>query len=511
MSQPRKHIVAYPFQAWGHARPLINLVTRLVKLRALDVTLLVTDGFLDQAMAEVGRNFGPDEPGFVESIRVVSLGEAHFTKLAELDKVFEETWKQLVAGEEIVCKKTGARHASLPKPQAAIIDMFGIESFHTIKRLSGDSVKVHIWCSGLTAAMFHLFGPEEFGGKGNVRVKAEEEARRTGASAQDIILREYMGTKGEVVRVPGMPPMYDHEYYPQPSHLPPPMVIGVFARLYEMLEACDGMLLYTSEAYEPEAVAAMRKWFSKTSRGIYTTGPLMPLGAQATEYERKQSKDADKIQAFLDATLAASGERSLLYISFGSMVHGENETKKLWTLLDVVMELSTPFIMSHASSSSEVPSDVKEKIDSYSRGLLSPWTPQQTILEHAATGWFLTHGGHNSVMEAVTAGVPMIFWPFAADQPLSAVHVTENIKAGYELIETRTGPEGLKPIYRTGRKPVGTVEALKAEARDVLQRAFGEDGARKRANLLKITPAVRREWDEGGKARKDMIAFADGL
>lgn len=86
--------------------------------------------------------------------------------------------------------------------------------------------------------------------------------------------------------------------------------------LYRMLEACDGMLLYTSEAYEPKAIAAMREWFGKTSRGIYVTGPLMPIGAQTAEDEREsRSEDADKIQAFLDSTLAASGERSLLYVS----------------------------------------------------------------------------------------------------------------------------------------------------------------------------------------------------
>lgn len=67
--------------------------------------------------------------------------------------------------------------------------MFGIQAFNTVKTLSGDTVKVHVWCSGLTAAMFHLFGPEEFGGKGDVRARAEEEARQTGASSADIILR----------------------------------------------------------------------------------------------------------------------------------------------------------------------------------------------------------------------------------------------------------------------------------------------------------------------------------
>ena len=46
---------------------------------------------------------------------------------------------------------------------------------------------------------------------------------------------------------------------------------------------------------------------------------------------------------------------------------------------------------------------------------------------------------------------------------------------GYELLEVRTG-HGLKPIYRTGYTPKGTIEAIQAEARDVLTKAFGADG-----------------------------------
>lgn len=107
--------------------------------------------------------------------------------------------------------------------------------------------------------------------------------------------------------------------------------------------------------------------------------------------------------------------------------------------------------------------------------------------------------------------LPRIFWPFGADQPLTAVHVTDNLHAGYELVETRGGPDGLKPIYRSGRQPRGTVEALKEEVREVLQKAFGEDGEEKRQNLRKITAAVQHEWDAGGVARRDMVAFLNGL
>lgn len=106
---------------------------------------------------------------------------------------------------------------------------------------------------------------------------------------------------------------------------------------------------------------------------------------------------------------------------------------------------------------------------------------------------------------------PRIFWPFGADQPLTAVHVTDNLRAGYELIETRSGPDGLKPIYRNGRQPLGTVEAVKAEVREVLQKAFGEDGVEKRKNLLKISSAVRYEWEEGGAAKRDMSVFLSSV
>ncbi|KAI0675038.1 UDP-Glycosyltransferase/glycogen phosphorylase [Trametes maxima] len=506
MSVPSKHIVGFPFQAWGHARPLANLVTRLVKLDPrLFTTLLVTNSFFDQMLMEVASNFGPEEKHYVQQIRVVSLGEAHFNRAHELDTVFEDTWKKLISEEELVCAKTNARHSKLPKPRAIIIDFFSVKPFETIKRLSEDDVKVYVWCPGLTAALYHWFGPEKLGGKGNVRIKAEEESRQTGVSATDIILRELAKPKGEVVRVPGMPPMYDYEYYPQPSHLPSQVVIGIFSHIHELLEECDGMLLYTAEPYEPDAVIAAREWFAETSRTIYVCGPLIPLHVQDKD---SQPQDVAKIQAFLSSALENSGEHSLLYISFGTLDHGTSEIQKLRILLDVIAEFSIPFIMSYAA---ELPEEVVEKLKSYPKGLVVPWVPQQIVLAHPATGWFLTHGGHNSTLEAVTAGVPLIFWPFAADQPLSAVHVTENLHAGYELLETRCGADGLKPIFRTGHSSAGTALAFDAELRGVLQKSFSKDGARKRENLRKVSEIVRRQWDEGGVSMRDITEFVNAL
>ena len=103
-----------------------------------------------------------------------------------------------------------------------------------------------------------------------------------------------------------------------------------------------------------------------------------------------------------------------------------------------------------------------------------------------------------------------ILWPFGGDQPLNAVHIADQLQIGYELIEVRTG-HGLGPIYRNGRKPVGTIDAVKAEAREVLGKAFGEDGAKKREKLQAVSKAMNGEWEDEGSSKRDMLTFLDSL
>ena len=51
---------------------------------------------------------------------------------------------------------------------------------------------------------------------------------------------------------------------------------------------------------------------------------------------------------------------------------------------------------------------------------------------------------------------------------------------------------------------MGTLDALRAEARQVLDKAFGEDGARKRANAGALRNRINAAWDEDGRAAADM-------
>ncbi|XP_051185281.1 anthocyanin 3'-O-beta-glucosyltransferase [Lolium perenne] len=65
--------------------------------------------------------------------------------------------------------------------------------------------------------------------------------------------------------------------------------------------------------------------------------------------------------------------------------------------------------------------------------LVRGWAPQTVILNQPALGGFVTHCGWNSVVEAVSAGVPMVTWPRYADQFHNEKLVVEVLKVGVSL------------------------------------------------------------------------------
>ncbi|PIL36220.1 hypothetical protein GSI_01881 [Ganoderma sinense ZZ0214-1] len=445
-----------------------HLVISLFKpgLRPITVT---TTMFFEKARAEISRSVDLD----AVPLRIIALPQHENPMISVIyEEAFGGVWTKLTTKEAITCALTEQVHPTLDvAPRAVIMDVRSLLPFaakpFAFLRQAAPGVKIYTWHPSAALSGFYLFGPESLGGRGNLLAKAEAEAAATGQPF-DVVATEVSIV---VVRVPGLPPMYDYEYQPQTMPLPPPLVSNLFVKAHDIPLKTDGVISMGPEALEPESAAALRKWFGDLSTPVYFAGPLLPEGEKAATAEKDQSPLGSEIQVFLDRKLQTCGENS---ISFG-FVFFPLEPEKFTALLDVVMGQGILFIISHLSPFAVIPDDLKTRVEEYGHGLLSPWSPQQTILRHPmsaltpsitrvfATGWFLSHWGFNSALEAINAG------------PQNTIHLTKILDTGYELLEVRTG-HGLRPIYRNGKTPSGTVEAVKAEVTDVLKRAFGEEG-----------------------------------
>jgi len=190
------------------------------------------------------------------------------------------------------------------------------------------------------------------------------------------------------------------------------------------------------------------------------------------------------------------------FISFGSL-YWTTVPEYLDELIDVLIEKKAPFILAYASSYAKLSEQQTEKIKSSGLGMLTSWSPQQFILNHPATGWFVTHCGFNSVTESLGSGIPLICWPFGSDQPIAAAHLTETLNVAFELFQIRTG-QGLKPLHRNGLVPTGTREAVGIEARQIVDLCRGEKGQELRSNAKKLKAIFAKAWEDDGAARQEI-------
>lgn len=111
------------------------------------------------------------------------------------------------------------------------------------------------------------------------------------------------------------------------------------------------------------------------------------------------------------------------------------------------------------------------------------WCDQEAVLAHPAIGVFLTHCGWNSTLESLCGGVPMVCWPFFAEQPTNCRYICDEWGVGLEI---------------EGEVKRGTVEKLVREAME------GEKGMEMRRRALEWKEKARRATELGGSSRANL-------
>ncbi|KAK7033305.1 glycosyltransferase family 1 protein [Favolaschia claudopus] len=505
------HILLFPFPAYGHIRPICALAGRLAAAQDdVTITIFTSPNWLRATQNDIFAQFLEGDKT-LERIRVVSLFDSSETELfvmiPQAIQHFPAAYQTLLLAAPITCATTKHTFPAVPPPSAVILDVFALAPMQAARSLSGTTIPIFTFMCGPSAAHISMFGPEAIGGRAELFGRIEDEAKRVGKPAEEVADAIWNHTEGKVISIPGVPPMYDYERNAQTALEGP--VGSLLLNANKMLLESEGLLTGTTPVYDGASYAAFEGFMRDTlKKAVYDVGPLLPpaYGAMKPKGDTAPSGVEAGIAEFLDGVRNKYGERSMLFISFGTVFWPKLATQ-VEDLVDVLIEKEFPFFLCHASPMAVIPEPLLGKIKASGIGMTSPWAPQHSILTHPVTGWFLTHGGHGGVMEAIASGVPMICWPFEADQPIAAQHLSKNLNVAFHLIQVRTG-KGLQPMY-DGTTASGTREAMQAELGSVLDECRGAVGQEKRRNVGRVWGDLEKVWEEGegGTSRRAVLRF----
>ncbi|KAJ6826724.1 7-deoxyloganetic acid glucosyltransferase-like [Iris pallida] len=267
----------------------------------------------------------------------------------------------------------------------------------------------------------------------------------------------------------------------------------------ENLARGRALIMNTAECLESPVLSHL----SSICRVIYTVGPLQTLlqnfGSCRPDQDVSNSTAASNSASLWQEDrsclkwLDSHPNKSVVYVSFGSVTvvsrealvefwHGLVGSGRpfLWVIRPDMVEAGDE------TAPAELETAARE------RGCLVAWAPQEEVLAHPSVGCFLTHSGWNSTLESIVAGVPMICWPFFADQQVNSRFVGEVWKVGVDMKDLcgRSVVEGMVRKVMDGGE-VG--EELRKSAAEMshMVRIAAEEGGSSYTNFQKLVDHIK--------------------
>ncbi|KAH7652800.1 UDP-glucuronosyl/UDP-glucosyltransferase protein [Dioscorea alata] len=207
--------------------------------------------------------------------------------------------------------------------------------------------------------------------------------------------------------------------------------------LHETSRVCmaKGIILNTFSDLEHEVLDAMSSMANVPP--VYTIGPLCLMS--------KLLVPEDSPLAAMDSNLWVEEEKclewlegkekgSVVYVNFGSItvMTSQQMVEFAWGLCNSNKEflwIIRPDLV--RGDNAVLPEEFLMKTKE--RSMLASWCSQEDVLKHPSVGGFLTHCGWNSTMETMCGGVPVICWPFFAEQQTNCKYLCGEWGIGMEI------------------------------------------------------------------------------
>ncbi|KAG8368435.1 hypothetical protein BUALT_Bualt15G0045200 [Buddleja alternifolia] len=296
------------------------------------------------------------------------------------------------------------------------------------------------------------------------------------------------------VELPFMPSL-KHDEIPSFLHPSTPYpflgraILGQFKNLHKPF--C--ILMDTFQELENEIIEYTSKLIG---RPIKTIGPLF-------KNSDDNSKSSDIRADFFAADdciewLDSKPERSVVYISFGSVVHLKQEQidEIAYGLLNAGVSFLWVLRPPPKEHMNWVPHVLPEGFlgEAGDKGRIVGWAPQEAVLAHPSTACFVTHCGWNSTVEALTSGVPVVAFPQWGDQVTDAKFLVDVFRVGVRMCR------GEAEDRVVGRDEVAM--CLKAAVE-------GPEAAKMKENALKWKNAAAAAVAAGGSSYMNMQDFVE--
>ncbi|XP_006647925.1 7-deoxyloganetin glucosyltransferase-like [Oryza brachyantha] len=416
-SAEKPHAVCIPYPAQGHITPMLN-VAKLLHARGFDVTFVNTEYNHARLVRTRGEAAVAGIPGF----RFATIPDG--LPPSDDDDVTQDIPSLCRSTKETCLGPFRRLLAQLNDPATGHPPVTCVVS-DVVMGFSMDAAKelglpyVQLW----TASSISYLAYRHY------RLLMERGLAPLKDAKQ--LTNGYLDTPVE--NVPGLRNMRIRDF---PSFIlttnPEEYMVGYVIEETERCKGASAVIVNTFGDLEGEAVAAMEVLGLPK---VYTLGPLQLVAREDPPTARSSIrlslwKEQEECLQWLDGKAAGS----VVYVNFGSITVMTNEqlVEFAWGLANSCRQFLWIIRRDLVKGDTAVlpPEFLAETAG---RGLMASWCPQQEVLNHPGVGAFLTHSGWNSTLESLAGGVPVIIWPFFADQQINCRYQCNEWGVGMEI------------------------------------------------------------------------------
>uniref|UniRef100_A0A6N2L827 anthocyanidin 3-O-glucosyltransferase n=1 Tax=Salix viminalis TaxID=40686 RepID=A0A6N2L827_SALVM len=424
----KPHVVVIPSPVQGHIKTMLKFA-KLLHYKGLHITFVNTEFNHNRLLRSGGLHAVDDLPGFHFDTIPDGLPPSDIDATQDIPSLCDAMNKKFLAPfTDLLLKLKNTVSENNPPITCVVADPFAPFSIK-----AGEEV-------GLPVVMYATVNA--CGYMGCKQLYALREKGFTPIKDLSNLSNGYLETKVDCA--PGMKDVRLKDFPFIQTTDPDDVVFNFIMGAAETSIKARAIALHTFDALEPEVLDGLSTIFPR----VYSIGPLQLLLNQIEENGLKSigynlwKEDRSCLQ-WLDT----KEPKSVVYVNFGSIT-----VMTAAQLVEFAMGLANSKISFLwiirpdlvTGESAVLPAEFAE---TENRSFITSWCPQEEVLNHPAVGGFLTHSGWGSTIESLCAGVPMVCWPFFADQAMNCRYSCNEWGVGME-IDNNVKREGVEMLVK---------------------------------------------------------------